>query len=378
LTISAHIIGKQNIKQANISDFASFRSLRKEMVENPEESLWVHADDPVNIFQLQDVFGLHPLAVDAILHTHQTSKIEEYDTYLFTIIDGVRYEEQKEDIVKGGGGDRSSGNDGYAAYSNLEEDDLYIFLEQRWIITINFHNQQFQTNIEQRISRSLISSYIPSLPLSDQHKQPRSSSSTPKSDTMDYSIRVCEMVYRFAIEEAVSSYYPIIDKINTQLEQIEDYVILEKPTKSQLLDILLVRRKISFLESTLAMITRAFADVINGVVQANLSNDFMRQIRSINDRVAYLENSVENMHQRVINLREAYNSSLSSNLNETIRTLTVIATIILPLTLIAGIYGMNFDVMPELHSPLGYYYALSLMATIAGAMIIYFRKKKWV
>lgn len=348
------------------------------MVENPEESLWVHADDPVNIFQLQDVFGLHPLAVDAILHTHQTSKIEEYDTYLFTIIDGVRYEEQKADIVKGRGEESSSGNDGYAAYSNLEEDDLYIFLEQRWIITINFHNQQFQTNIEQRISRSLISSYIPSLPLSDQHKQPRSSSSTQKSDTMDYSIRVCEMVYRFAIEESVSSYYPIIDKINTQLEQIEDYVILEKPTKSQLLDILLVRRKISFLESTLAMITRAFADVINGVVQANLSNDFMRQIRSINDRVAYLENSVENMHQRVINLREAYNSSLSSNLNETIRTLTVIATIILPLTLIAGIYGMNFDVMPELHSPLGYYYALSLMATIAGAMIIYFRKKKWV
>ena len=378
MTISAHIIGKHNIKRANISDFASFRSLRKEMVENPEESLWVHADDPVNIFQLQDVFGLHPLAVDAILHTHQTSKIEEYDTYLFTIIDGVRYEEQKADIVKGRGEESSSGNDGYAAHSNLEEDDLYIFLEQRWIITINFHNQQFPTNIEQRISRSLISSYIPSLPLSDQHKQPQSSSSTQKSDTMDYSIRVCEMVYRFAIEESVSSYYPIIDKINTQLEQIEDYVILEKPTKSQLLDILLVRRKISFLESTLAMITRAFADVINGVVQANLSNDFMRQIRSINDRVAYLENSVENMHQRVINLREAYNSSLSSNLNETIRTLTVIATIILPLTLIAGIYGMNFDVMPELHSPLGYYYALSLMATIAGAMIIYFRKKKWV
>ena len=95
------------------------------------------------------------------------------------------------------------------------------------------------------------------------------------------------------------------------------------------------------------MITRAFVDIINGIVQAKLSNDSMRQIRSINDRVAYLENTVENMHQRVINLREAYNSSLSANLNETIRTLTLIATIILPLTLITGIYGMNFDVMPK-------------------------------
>ena len=56
------------------------------------------------------------------------------------------------------------------------------------------------------------------------------------------------------------------------------------------------------------------------------------------------------MHQRVIGLREAYNSSLTANLNETIRTLTVIATIVLPLTLISGIYGMNFDIMPELRS----------------------------
>jgi magnesium/cobalt transport protein CorA len=371
LTISAYIISKHNIKQANISEPLA---VRKEMVENPDESLWIHADDPGDIFHIQDIFGLHPLAVDAIVHRHQPSKIEEYDTYLFTIIDGVRYEEQKGDKAKGGE-ESSRGNDEYAD-SNLEEDDLYIFLERRWIITINFHNQQFQTNIKQRISRSLISSHLSPLPLSEQHK--RQSSSTQKSDAMYDSIGVCEMVYRFAIEEVISSYYPIIDKMNTQLEQIEDYVILEKPTKSQLLDVLLIRRKLSFLESSLAMITRALVDVINGVVQAKLSNDSMRHIRSINDRVSYLENSVENMHQRVINLREAYNSSLSASLNETIRTLTLIATIILPLTLIAGIYGMNFDVMPELHSPLGYYYVLSSMATIAGGMIIYFRKKKWI
>ena len=84
------------------------------------------------------------------------------------------------------------------------------------------------------------------------------------------------------------------------------------------------------------------------------------------------------MHQRVINLREAYNSSLNANLNETIRTLTVIATIILPLTLITGIYGMNFDAMPELHSPFGYYYSLLLMGAVAGGMVVYFKNKKWI
>jgi magnesium transporter len=174
------------------------------------------------------------------------------------------------------------------------------------------------------------------------------------------------MVYRFAIEEVISSYYPILSNINAKLEQIEDHVILHQPTKSQLSDILLIRRKLGFLENTLAMITAAFTDIINGVVQTKLS------------KVAYLKNNVENMYQRVINLREAYNSSLNANLNEIIRTLTVIATIILPLTLITGIYGMNFDVMPELHSPLGYYYSLLLMGAVAGGMVIYFKNKKWI
>jgi magnesium transporter len=84
------------------------------------------------------------------------------------------------------------------------------------------------------------------------------------------------------------------------------------------------------------------------------------------------------MHQRVISLREAHNSSLTANLNETIRTLTVIATIVLPLTLISGIYGMNFEIMPELHSPYGYYYSLGLMAAVGGGMIGYFRRKRWI
>jgi magnesium transporter len=381
LTISAYVIGKHSVKQVNISEPLS---VRKEMREHPEESLWIHADDRGDIFRLQDVFGLHPLAIEAIVHTHQPSKVEEYDAYLFTIIDGVRYEKQK---VSGGregeehnenvSGRPSDHEDDLYTDSDLEEDDLYIFLEQRWIITINFNNQQLESNVKQRISRSLIPSHR-SISLSEQRQQQQSLSSQRNVDSSSYNRAICEMVYRFAIEEVISSYYPILSNINAKLEQIEDHVILHQPTKSQLSDILLIRRKLGFLENTLAMITAAFTDVINGVVQAKLSKDSLRHIRSLNDRVAYLKNNVENMYQRVINLREAYNSSLNANLNEIIRTLTVIATIILPLTLITGIYGMNFDVMPELHSPLGYYYSLLLMGAVAGGMVIYFKNKKWI
>ena len=385
MTISAYVIGKHSVKQVNISEPLS---VRKEMMEHPEESLWIHADDRGDIFRLQDVFGLHPLAVQAIVHTHQPSKVEEYDSYLFTIIDGVRYERQKlsEDKEEREGQNKNGSKSSTSSPSNhaysdndLEEDDLYIFLEQRWIITINFNNQQLQSNIRQKISKSLMPSHrsIP-IPLSEQQQQSLSGQRNVDSSS-SYNRAICEKVYRFAIEEIVSSYYPILDNINTKLEQIEDHVILQqKPTKSQLSDILLIRRKLGFLENTLTMLTTALTDIVNGVVRTKIGKDSLRYIRSLNDRVTYLKNNVENMYQRVINLREAYNSSLNANLNETIRTLTVIATIILPLTLITGIYGMNFDVMPELHSPFGYYYSLLLMAAVAGGMLIYFKNKKWI
>ena len=327
------------------------------MVENPEESLWIHGDEPEDVFQLQGIFGLHPLSVDAVIHQNQPSKIEEYDEYLFAIVDGVRYDEEEQ---------KQNKNDGDEYNVRLIEDDLYIFFERRWIITINFYNHQFEENIRKKV-RNLQQS----IPTSKQS----SSNSSSKDRGGIYGI--CEIIYRLAIEEIISSYYIVSDITNKQLEQIEEH-ILDSPSKSQLSSILILRRKMSFLEGSLGMISRAFDEIINDVVQRRLSDDSRRQIRSLNGRVTFLRNNIENMHHRVISLREAYNSSLTANLNETIRTLTVIATIVLPLTLIAGIYGMNFDIMPELHSPVGYYYALGLMAAVGCGMIAYFKWKKWI
>lgn len=354
MTISAYIINKHTIRQTNISNPTA---LRTEMVENPEESLWIHGDEPEDVFQLQGIFGLHPLSVDAVIHQNQPSKIEEYDEYLFAIVDGVRYDEEEQ---------KQNKNDGDEYSVRLIEDDLYIFFERRWIITINFYNHQFEENIIKKV-RNLQQSMAAS----------KQSSSNSSSKDRGGIYGICEIIYRLAIEEIISSYYPVLDKANNQLEQIEEY-ILDSPSKSQLSNILIVRKKISFLEGSLGMVSRAFHEIISGVVQTRLSVDSRRQIRSLNDRVTYLRNNIENMHHRVISLREAYNSSLTANLNETIRTLTVIATIVLPLTLIAGIYGMNFDIMPELHSPVGYYYALGLMAAVGCGMIAYFKWKKWI
>ncbi|HEU4822769.1 MAG TPA: magnesium transporter CorA family protein [Nitrososphaeraceae archaeon] len=366
LTISAYLIDKNTIKEV---DFSNPIAVRQEMVQNPEESLWIHGNEPEDVFPLQGIFGLHPLSVEAVTHQNQPSKIEKYDEYLFTIIDGIRYDERE------GEEHQKNSKAEYDRYDlNLIEDDLYIFLEQRWIVTINFHNQKFQENIRKRI-KNLQQQIMRSLE-SKQQQLPNDKSK--RKDQMTY--QMCEIIYRLAIEESIASYYPIVDKTNKQLEQIEESILNITASKTQLSNIISLRRKISFLEGTLGMVSRAFDDIINtgSFEQTKLSRDSRRQIRSLDDKVTYLRRDIENMHQRVISLREAYNSSLTANLNETIRTLTVIATIVLPLTLISGIYGMNFDIMPELRSPYGYYYALGLMAAVGGGMIGYFKWKRWI
>jgi magnesium transporter len=367
LTISAYLVDKNAVNQI---DFSNPVAIRKEMVQKPEESLWIYGDEPEDIFPLQGIFGLHPLSVEAVTHQNQPSKVEVYDDYLFTIIDGVRYDEMEMDEQQ-----RNNKNeqDKYNNF-NLIEDDLYIFLERRWIITINFHNQKFQENVRKKI-KNFQQQVLKAL---DSKQQASVNNNSNRKDQMTY--QICEIIYRLAIEESIASYYPIVDKTNKQLELIEESILNMSVSKTQLSNIISLRRKISFLEGTLGMVSRAFDDIINsgGFEQTKLSRDSRRQVRSLNDKVTYLRREIENIHQRVISLREAYNSSLTANLNETIRTLTVIATIVLPLTLISGIYGMNFDVMPELRSPYGYYFALSLMAAVGGGMIGYFKRKNWI
>ena len=178
------------------------------MVENPEESLWIHGDEPEDIFQLQGIFGLHPLSVDAVIHQNQPSKIEEYDEYLFTIVDGVRYDDEEEQKQNKNDND----DDKYAI--RLLEDDLYIFFERRWIITINFYNHQFEENIRKKV-RNLQQSTATS-------KQSSSDNSSKDRGSVH---GICEIIYRLAIEEIISSYYPVLDKANNQLEQIEEYIL---------------------------------------------------------------------------------------------------------------------------------------------------------
>lgn len=407
MTITSYLISSKTIKAVNIT--LESTAIRSEMKSNQNESLWVHATEVQDIFQLQDIFNLHPLEVESIIHHNLPSKIEKYEKYIFAIIDGIK-EEKK---VSYSNQDRYKSPKDESKIEKtqeiLVEDDLFIFLEHRWIITINFHNHDIEENIKKRIKHLIHQSLI--VPSSSSPAPSSSSSSTATTDNIISSEQVQignmnEIVFRLALEEMISTYYPVLDNIRENLEQAEDYILdygkgKNKVTRNQLTDILLLKRKINSVERTMDMISRAVDNFLtdvglidNDIFTIDFSNkshmnktkdkqdiltiETFRHIHWLKSKINYLRNDLTNIQNRIINLREAYNSSLSSNLNETIRTLTVIATIVLPLTLITGIYGMNFEFMPELVSPYGYYYALGLLLAVGGGMIVYFRIKQWV
>lgn len=400
MTISSYIIDNITIRPVNLISEAA--SIRDEMKKMSEEYLWIYANEIEDIFPLQGIFGLHPLTVEAILHHNQPSKIEEYTRYIFAIIDGIaENQENKMD-------ENENQNDKKILSMTVLEDDLYMYLEHRWIITLNLYNQHFEENIKKKV-KAIIQQTKPIMPNSTSFSMDKEGLDSSKKNILKKN----ELIFRLALEEMILSYFPIIDNISKELEQTEEDILDEnssssKNNKSQLSKILFLRKKISFIERTLGMMSRAVQDFVNrhnigsndnneifehysvsnntlpikkdkqSIITTLLNPDSIRQMRSLNDRILYLRNDIENMHQRIISLRETYNSSLSANLNETIRTLTVIATIVLPLTLITGIYGMNFKVMPELTSEYGYYYALGLIAALGGGMILYFKRKRWI
>jgi magnesium transporter len=398
LTISSYIINNITIRPVNVISEAV--TIREEMKKMPEEYLWIHANEIEDIFPLQDMFGLHPLTVESVLHQNQPSKIEEYTRYIFAIIDGIADKQEKK--IE----ESDNKNDRKILSMMILEDDLYMFLEQRWIITLNVYNEHFEENIKKNIM-AIIQQTKRSMPNSTAFSVNKKILDSNKNEPFKKN----EMIFRLALEEMILSYFPILDNLGKDLEITEEEILDEnsgsssKDNKSQLSKILLLRKKINFIERTLGMMSRAVQDFVNRNNFVNTSHnetleyftvsqtssikrdekstvlltpDSIRHMRSLNDRIIYLRNDIENMHQRIISLRETYNSSLSANLNETIRTLTVIATIVLPLTLITGIYGMNFEFMPELASEFGYYYALGLIAALGGGMVLYFKRKRWI
>jgi magnesium transporter len=177
------------------------------------------------------------------------------------------------------------------------------------------------------------------------------------------------------LDVTVDSYFHILESIGSRQEELED-MMLEDPDKTILLEIRKCKNDLYTLRKAIFPLREAVSKIMRGdgnLIHENTNPYF----EDVHDHLIQLAELVENYREINTDLREIYLSTLSMKMNEIMKVLTIISTIFIPLSFVAGVYGTNFDILPELHWQNGYLFFWLICLTVAGAMIYYFKKKNW-
>jgi magnesium transporter len=182
------------------------------------------------------------------------------------------------------------------------------------------------------------------------------------------------LAYRL-MDAVVDNCFPLLEAIGDRVESLEDQLVSQAPgaslaeihdLKRSLVD---VRKSVWPLREVISALSRDDSPLVDEGVRLYL--------RDLYDHVIQLMDATETNRDMVSGMLDIYLSSVSNRMNEVMKVLTIMSTIFIPLTFIAGVYGMNFRHMPELERPWGYPLALGIMAVTATGMVIYFRRRRW-
>jgi len=299
-----------------------------------EGLLWIDLDDPTEeeTDLLASAFALHPLAIQACREVTSQPLVHNYDEYLFLVIHAVNFEASN------------------SAVATLELD---VFWGPHFVLT--FHRDPIRGVQEVR-------------------KQCGTAGSALMARGSDFLLYA--MVDR------------IIDNFTPTLERMEDLIgecekqMFRQPSNAILQRLMDLRRSAAYL----LRVATAQRDVVGRIARGEFPQVAKQAVaywRNAFDHLVRMAQAVDTQRDLIASARDAYLSVVSNRMNEVMKVLTVIATIFIPITFIAGLYGMNFDTkaspwnMPELEWVWGYPACLALMAAVAGAMLLYFKRKRW-
>jgi magnesium transporter len=296
--------------------------------------LWVDVEglgDVETIRALGEIFGLHRLALEDVLNVHQRPKIEQYGNYCFIVTRMVSLGE------------------------HLETEQLNIFLGQNFVLTF----QEGRPGDCLDLIRERI-------------RQKRGRIREAGLDYLAYAL----------LDAVIDCYFPILEEYGERLEAFED-AILTSPNSDTIARIHEVKRNLLTLRRALWPQREIFNSLLREETPFVI-HETRLYLRDCYDHVSQLIDLIETYRELGSDLTDVYLSSISNRTNEIMRVLTVIATIFIPLTFIAGVYGMNFNPsvspwnMPELNWYWGYPFALLLMLIVTVGQLIFFRRRGWL
>ena len=275
---------------------------------------------------IRDALEVHPLAVADAANVPQRPKFEDYGDRHLIVTQMVEFTED----------------------NSLELEQLTLILGPAWVVTVQEHPGDCFDPLRERL---------------------RSGAGHIRRLGVDF------LAYAL-IDQVIDSYFPAVEEIAGVLEDLEEEVI-QQPRRATLVRVHAVRRTLIALHRMLWRQRDALAQMMRAE-EGPFSAAVRVYLRDAHDHTLQALDTIESYRELSVGLMDVYLSSVSNRLNEVMKTLTVMGTIFLPLSFLVGVYGMNFENMPELHWHYGYYGVWAVMLLVAGGLLGWFWRRGWL
>jgi magnesium transporter len=272
-------------------------------------------------------FGIHNLALEDILNTHHRPKVEDIDHLSLIILKMLFFDDET---------------------LNIETEQVSLVLGPHFVLTFQEREGDVFNGVRERLQRS-----------SGRIRQ-------RGSDYLAYAL----------VDSIVDSYFHILEKVGDQLSQLEED-LLQDPDQTALGRIHHFKRQLMLLRKSVWPLREVISNLYKEE-SSLIKEDTQIYLRDLYDHTIQVLDTVEIFRDTVSGLQDLYMSAVGNRMNEIMKVLTIMASIFIPLTFIAGIYGMNFDYIPELKWQWGYFAVWGIMILSAVCMLIYFKRKKWL
>jgi len=278
-------------------------------------------------------FGIHPLVLEDIADTGQRPKAEDHADYFFVVFKMLTFD---------------------PAADALSAEQVSAILGPGWVISFQERAGDVFDSVRDRI---------------------RTAKGRIRQMKADYLLHAL-------MDSVVDQYFVILETFGEKVEALEERLVADpapqtlQSVKQLKRDMIVLRRSVWPLREAISELDRSESNLIHKPTRA--------YFRNVYDHTVQVMDAIESVREMLSGMQDLYLSSISNRMNEVMKVLTIIATIFIPLTFVAGIYGMNFDPgasplnMPELKWRFGYLAALGVMAVIVAGMVVYFRKKRWL
>jgi magnesium transporter len=293
---------------------------------------WVNLDglhDIGLVEQLGEHFGIHSLLLEDILNIEQRPKAEDFDTYLFFTLKALNYNSETRDI---------------------ETEQISFVLGHHYLVSFQeAENGDIFEPVRERI---------------------RKNKGKLRTSGADY------LVYRL-LDTVVDNYFDIVDRINDRIDILEESVFRGEEPHSLTVDIQRLKKDLIQLRKSLIPLRQAIEDIQHSderLIRPATLNYF----RDVQDHIMQVIEEIESAREILLGVLEMYHTNQGNRMNNIMKVLTIVSAIFVPLTFIAGLYGMNFKYIPELETHNGYFICLAAMFVVGASMSLWFWYKKWL